>query len=142
MTEKVGTVVVADPKQEPNWITPDVAEGLFKKYVGKNFVKTGDDKDAKKFFYRVMSLNGYEPAGFLAPAQGCLVQLMVQKFYRHKQRKVTKRDEQQNQVEVDEPEAVQGTGWTKDGIAYLIDPTASFGIDMEKFKAEFKPDTE
>jgi len=129
----------AVPEQEqPNWLSLDKAEKL-QKYLFKNFVKKGDDKDAKKFFYRVIGMHKSAPAGIIASSDKFLIHFEVQKYHRNKMVKVTKRDEGANQIEVSENMQVDGHEM-RDGNWACVDETASFFKDSEKFLAEFEGD--
>lgn len=139
-----GTAIASpEPKPEPKWISQEEVEKTWEKMLFKNYVRKGDEKDAKKFFYRIQGMHPYQPAGFVTSTDDCLFQFEVQKYYRNKTKKTNVLDEHNPQVkrEVDSPLHVDGHEM-KGGKWVCVDPWASFFMDVRAFKEKFELDTE
>ena len=108
-------------------------------------IKKGDDESAKKFFFKIISMNPYQPGGVVASEEQCRYQYQVQKFHRGKFVKGSKLDDSGNKSEYDAPMKVEShalkqlPGGRETWV--LLDGEASFFMDTEEFKKQFVLDT-
>ena len=140
----LGTASTPSPEPEKyKWVSLEDAEKL-ERYIDRRFVKKGDAKDAKQFFYKVIDIFAYQPAAsdpnVLPSTDQQLYKFNVQKYYRNKTQTVTKRDSNQNQVTIETEAPVASHSWAEGG--KLLDSYASFPIDTAKFKEQFEPDNQ
>ena len=114
------------------------------RYIGRRFVKKGDAADAKKFYYEILDIFAYQPAAkdpnVMPSTDQQLYKFNIQKFYRNKTVKVTRRDDKGDKVEVQANQPVDGHE-NRGGNFVCIDAWASFPLDSAKFLASFEPDT-
>ena len=128
----------SQPESKPiRWVTLEEAAKL-EKYLHKQFVPKGDEKFAKKFFYRVESIIPYTPAGNYGP-EDHQYNFMIQKYHRNKTETVSvandngSMQELERNMRVEEHQMVNGK-WL------CVDDRANMLIDSAKFKAEYEPD--
>ncbi len=146
MTETITpTRTLAKPAEEKiEWVSLEEAEKL-QKYIGRQYIKKGDEKDAKQFFYKILDIFPYQPMAkdmeSMFSTENQLYKFNVQKYYRNKTRKAKRRDEGGNQVDVDANEPVESHEM-RNGNWVCVDPMASFPMDTKKFKEQFEPDTQ
>lgn len=141
-TKTMGTASTPSPEPEKiKWVDLEQAEKL-ERYIDRRFVKKNDKADSKEYFYKVIDIFAYQPAAqnpdVLPSTDQQLYKFNVQKYYRHKTQKVTKRDSSQNQVTTESEAPVMSHNWGEGG--RLLDPWASFPIDTHKFKEQFEAD--
>ena len=128
----------SQPAHAPfKWITLDEAAKL-EKYIGKSFVLRGNEKSAKKCFYKVESIIPYTPAGMGGP-EDHLYSFNVQKYYRDRTEKVSVASDNGSTQELERNARVEGHQMIN-GKWQCVDPTASRMVDSTKFKEEFEPD--
>jgi len=140
---KTGTANAPSPQPEKiNWVSLEDAEKL-QKYIGRHFVKKDDAADATKYFYVVLDIFAYQPAAkdpnFLPSTDDQLYKFNIQKYYRNKTVKISRRDDKGDKVAVEANQQVD-SHVTKGDHFVCVDAWASFPIDSTKFLAAFKPD--
>ena len=138
------TLIETKPEtKKPQWMSLEEAE-KYEKMLLKSYVKKGDKEDATKFIYRVVSMFPFQPAVSkiedMANTEELLYKFQIQKFHRSKTQKVTKRDEQANQVEVSDNVQVD-QHVMRNGHWVCVDPTASFPMEVREFKEKFEVDS-
>lgn len=142
--EKKGTDVASPEPEKINWVSLEDAEKL-QKYIGRRFVRKGNEADAKKYFYVVLDIFAYQPSSkdpnVLPSTDEQLYKFNIQKYYRDKLWEVTRRDSSQNQVKVKTNQPVDSHE-ARGGNFVLVDSWASFPMDTAKFLASFSPDTD
>ena len=132
-----------DKPEDPNWVTPDEAElyerMLFKPYVRRSELKKGDND---KFFYQIVSLCPYVPAGIMSQTHQHLVQFEIQKF--HRDQTITRNVFDDNRKAPREVTSNAEVKWVeidqKTGNSRVIDADASFTIDSREFDKVFVRD--
>ena len=92
-----GTAIAPSPETEKiNWVSLEDAEKLAK-HIGRRFIKRGDEKGAKKYFYKVLDIFAYQPSAkdpnVLPSTDQQMYKFNVQKYYRNKKVNVTRRDD-------------------------------------------------
>lgn len=145
--EKETGTANAGPEPEQKWITLQEAE-KYEKWIGRHFVKRDDPKDAKKFFYQIISIHPYQPMAKkfedIGSTDDCRYQFNVQKYHRHQTIKATVRPDERTSTVQDVPKPVEGHEWRArlkgEGAWVLVDPRANFFIDVETFKNQFELD--
>ena len=142
--EKPGTGTAITEQEKINWVSLEDSEKL-SRYIGRRFVRKGNEADAKKFFYVILDIFAYQPSSkdptIFPNTDQQLYKFNVQKYYRDKIWEVTKRDSAQNQVKVKTNQPVESHE-SRNGNFVLVDPWASFPMDSAKFLAAFSPDAE
>ena len=132
------------PPEKINWITEEDAEKLAKA-IGRQYTKKDDDESAKKFFFKIISMNPYQPGGVVASEEQCRYQYQVQKYHRNKFVKGSKLDDNGNKSEYDAPMKVESHALKQlpggRDTWVLLDGEASFFMDTEEFKKQFVLDT-
>lgn len=140
---KTGTGNAGPETEKINWVSLEDAEKLTK-YIGRQFIKRDDAADAKKFFYKVLDIFAYQPSAkdpqYLPSTDQQLYKFNVQKYYRNKMVKVSKRDGNGDKVEVQANQPVDSHE-SRGGVFVCVDPWAFFPMDTVKFLAAFAPDT-
>ena len=136
---KSGTAA-ASPEQEHKWVSIEEAENL-ERFIFKNYVRKNDEKDNKKFYYKILGMHPYQPAGLITESENQMYKFEVQKYHRNKTGKFKRRDEQGNEREVTDNIQVDAHEF-RNGKWILVDSTASFFIDTTKFKEEFQLDNQ
>ena len=140
---KTGTGNAGPETERINWVSLEDAEKLTK-HIGRRFVKRDDEKDAKKYFYQVLDIFAYQPSAkdptMLPSTDQQMYKFNIQKYYRNKLVKVTRRDESLNQLEVQANQPVDSHE-SRGGNFVCVDPWASFPMDSAKFLAAYEVDT-
>lgn len=125
---------------EPKWVTQEESQH-FAKYLGKTFVPKGDEKFAKKFFYKVESIIPYSPANAAGSTSQRMLRFLIQKYYRNKTRSVNLIDGKGTAEKVDAPLPVEGHEMNADGLWVCTDERASMLIDVREFKEKYEHDS-
>ena len=112
----------------------------YEKYVGKPFVPKGDEKWAKKFFYRVVSIIPYIPADQNLGVGVHGLKFLLQKYDRNKTQQVSVNDGKGGKVTVEDNVPVEGHRMTDDGFWECIDDMASLTMDVRKFAEAYEAD--
>src|ERR1017187_2960427 len=102
------------PVPEPeriNWVSIEDAEKL-QRYIGRQFVRKDNPKDSKLYFYKVIDIFAYQPSAkdpnMLPSTEQQLYKFNVQKYYRNKMVKVSRRDDKGDKIEVQANQPVDG----------------------------------
>ena len=147
MTEKETGTAIASPEPQEKWISVEEAE-KFEKWIGRQYVKRDDKSDAKKYFYKIISIHPYQPMAKkfedIGSTDDCRYQFNVQKYHRHQTVKASIRIDERTSETVNTPKPVEAHAW-KPGIKgegkwVLVDAGANFFLDVEKFKAQYEID--
>jgi hypothetical protein len=138
---KTGTGVASPEPTKIKWCSMEEAE-RFEKMLLKNYIKKGDDKDSKKFFYKIIGSHPTVPSGAIGNTEEFLLVFEVQKYWRNKFTSTTVRDPQNPQVSNEAKINLQvDSHELRDGRWVCVDPEASFFMDAREFKEKFVPDT-
>ncbi len=130
-------------KEEPKkqeWVSIEEADKLGK-FIGRQFIKRGDEKSAKKFFFKVEAIIPYTPADQLSDPDKFRINFLIQKYHRNKTSKVDVATSSGARETIEKNAIVDMHVLTEDGKWRCVDSEASRFIDSDKFKLEFEPDS-
>jgi hypothetical protein len=128
----------SQPETKPiRWVTLEEAAKL-EKFLHKQFVPKGDEKFAKKFFYRVESIIPYTPAGMGGP-EDHLYKFMLQKYHRNKTERVNVASDNGSTQELERNAIVDGHQMLN-GKWICVDDQANITVDSADLKTKFEPD--
>ena len=136
---KVTSTGSSQPQSVPiRWVTLEEAERL-EKFIGKSFVPKGDEKFAKKYFYRVESIIPYTPAGVGGP-EDHLYMFMLQKYHRNKTETVSVATDKGSIEDVERNARVDSHQMGKNGHWVCVDHSANITVDSTEFKSKYEAD--
>ena len=135
---------IPETKTEYKWLDYTDAEVLAKKYFEKDFVrKDATEEERKNFFWKVVHIRPYEPAGYASPhPDKTLIQFELYKFHRSKYEKVVASDGKGGTTEIERPKMVDSLTIANDRLVRVDSDKnpAWLVMDLEQFKKDFKAD--